>query len=172
MLSHGHVLGLRGFFLTCTPATCERTMHGPDPVNLVACRCLGFCRIVCCQHENDVGLDACMITWSTRSFRIRKPSHPGQEPTMLTISQTSDDGNIQAASHNRPGRDILCSAGQHSPGTVQSLQGLHMVSLDPTCVSTAVVDLKSAMIDWVAMLPDTTLQRHVTVLPCCSLSVT
>ena len=47
-----------------------------------------------------------------------------------------------------------------------------MVSAEPTCVSTAMLDLKRAMIDGAAMLPDITLHRHLTVLPCCSLSVT
>ena len=57
------------------------------------------------------------------------------------------------------------------PGRVHSLQGLHMVMVEPTIVSTAMSDLKSATTDLDAMPSDRTLQRHITVLPCCSLCV-
>ena len=57
------------------------------------------------------------------------------------------------------------------PARVHSLQGLQMVMEEPTIVSTAMSDRKSATTDLSALLSDSTLQRHVTVLPCCSLCV-
>ena len=150
----------------------KTTKHSSQSSNTL--RCLGICRRVSCQHKHDAGINACMITRSPWSFSrnlLRANEHQ-----ILTSSTKQEIGTVRSPSSlqqkARQVQEALTASCRYSPGTVHSLHGLHIVSLDPTCVSNAIVALKRATIDWSVMELDTTLQRHVIMLPCCSLSVT